>query len=71
MWSRRPRARLCPYARALFCCDDATLDDRREAVATLEEVEGIARRVFGSAHPMTKEIGDHLRLTRAAPRARS
>ena len=29
----------------------ATLDDLREAVATLEETAPTARRVFGGAHP--------------------
>ena len=33
----------------------ATLDDLREAVATLEDVERIARRVLGGAHPLTVE----------------
>ena len=54
------------YARALFCDTGATLDDRREAVATLEEVEGIARRVLGGAHPLTGRIELHLREARAA-----
>ena len=55
---------------------DATLDDHREAVTTLEETERTARQVFGSAHPMTKAIKEHLRVehlrvTQAALRARS
>ena len=33
----------------------ATLDDLREAVTTLEDAGRIARRVFGGAHPMTKD----------------
>ena len=49
----------------------ATLADLREVVTTLEDIERIARQVLGSAHPMTKEIGDHLRLTQAVLRARS
>ena len=36
----------------------ATLDDLREAVTTLEEAEPIARRVLGSAHPLTRDIGE-------------
>ena len=36
---------------ALHADDDATLDDLREAVTSLEEIEPIARRVLGSAHP--------------------
>ena len=44
----------------------ATLDDVREAVTTLEDVERTARRVLGAAHPMTKAIEECLRLTQAA-----
>ena len=47
----------------------ATLDDIREAVTTLEEVERIARRVFGGAHPITEGIERTLRDARAALRA--
>jgi len=42
----------------------ATLDDIREAVTTLEEVERIARRVFGGAHPLTGDIERALRAAR-------
>ena len=48
----------------------ATLDDIREAVTTLEELEPIARRVLGGAHPDTRGIEHHLRTARAALRAR-
>ena len=48
----------------------ATLDDVREAVATLEELARTARRVLGSAHPNTAEIEATLRNARAALRAR-
>ena len=65
LWMRRS------YAVALHKDPAATLDDLREAVATLEETERIARRVFGGAHPLTKTIEDDLRHTRAALRARS
>ena len=58
------------YARALFGDDAATLDDLREAARTLEDLEQAARRVFGGAHPLTKEIEDALRYARAALRAR-
>ncbi|CAH0367400.1 unnamed protein product, partial [Pelagomonas calceolata] len=44
------------YARALFGDDAATLDDLREAATTLEDLEQAARRLFGGAHPLTKEI---------------
>ena len=47
----------------------ATLDDMREAVTTLEELERIARRVFGGAHPTTKGPGITLRDAQAALRA--
>ena len=60
----------CSYAESLFNDDDATLDDLREAVTTLEETEPIARRVFGGAHPLTKDIEDDLRKSRAALCAR-
>ena len=50
----------CIYGWAL--CDDpaATLEDLREAVTTLEDVERTARRVLGGAHPHTKLIGQRL-----------
>ena len=41
------------YAEVLYTDDGATLDDLREAVAKLEDVERTARRVFGGAHPTT------------------
>ena len=44
------------YARALYSDGDATLDDLREAVTTLEDAGRIARRVLGGAHPLTKSI---------------
>ena len=49
---------------------DATLDDLREAVTTLEDAERIARRVFGGAHPLTAWAEGNLRYARAALRAR-
>ena len=58
------------YARALYNYDDATLDDLREAVETLEDAGHIARRVLGGAHPLTVEIELSLRDARAALRAR-
>ena len=58
------------YAEALFCDSGATLDDLREAVATLEDAERIGRRVFGGAHPTTALIERNLRAARAALRAR-
>ena len=58
------------YAVALRNADGATLDDIRESVATLEEIERIARRVLGGAHPLTSTIERDLRLARAKLRAR-
>ena len=57
-------------AQSLYRDDGATLDDLREAATTLEDTERTARRVFGGAHPLTKEIVRHLPLSRAALRAR-
>ena len=58
------------YAAALCNDEGATLADVREAVATLEETERVARRVFGGAHPTTSSLENSLRLARAALRAR-
>ena len=58
------------YARALYKDDDATLDDLREAVATLEDSERIARRVLGGAYPLTTGIEGALQNARAALGAR-
>ena len=58
------------YAEALFMDDAATLDDLREAVATLEDTERTARRVLGGAHPLTKNVEGSLRFARAKLRAR-
>ena len=54
------------YADALCRADGATLDDICEGVTTLEEVESTARRVLGSAHPLTAGIGRSLRAVQAA-----
>ena len=58
------------YAKALYRNPAATLDDLREAVATLAETERTARRVLGGAHPLTEVIEDHLHESRAVLRAR-
>jgi hypothetical protein len=58
------------YAQNLFKADGATLDNVREAVATLEETTRIARRVFGGTHPFTLDIEDELRDARAAHEAK-
>ena len=48
----------------------ATLDDLREAVATMEDVERIARRVLGGANPIIGAIERNLQESRFALRAR-
>ena len=58
------------YGRALSEDPDATLDDLREAVATLEDTERVARRVLGGAHPLAAGIEDNLQGARAALHAR-
>ena len=58
------------YASAVIRDPDATLDDLREAVTTLDEIEPTARRVLGGAHPTTEGIEQSLRIARAALRAR-
>ena len=58
------------YAGTL-CNDPSTaLDDVREAVATNEEIERIARRVLGGTHPLVTGIDKQLRQSRSALRAR-
>ena len=49
------------YAQTLYRDDGATLDDLREAVATLEDTERTARRVLGGAHPLAMAIQASLR----------
>ena len=58
------------YARALYQNTSATLDDLREAVTSLEEIERITQRVFGGANPLTLTIEGGLREARAALAAR-
>ena len=58
------------YAVALYKSTGATLDDLREAVATLEDTERTGRRVLGSEHPRTAGIEESLRDARAALAAR-
>ena len=50
--------------------DSATLNDIRETVATLEDTQRTARRVLGSAHPLSGLIERDLQKARAALRAR-
>jgi len=58
------------YAQTLYLDDAATLHDLREAVTTLEDLERIARRVLGGAHPFTGKFESVLRDARAALAAR-
>ena len=57
----------CHYARTLYLDKGATLDDLREAAKTLEDVERIARRVLGGAHPTTGVVGRALEMLRSRP----
>ena len=52
------------YAEALYLDTGATLDDLREAVTTLEDLEPTARRVLGKSHPLTIGIEEELRGAR-------
>ena len=58
------------YGRVLFEDNRATLDDLREAVATLEDTIRIVRRVLGGAHPLLVNIENTLRESRMALAAR-
>ena len=50
--------------------EGATLDDLREAVATLAETDRIARRVLSSTHPVARAIEYNLGFARETLRAR-
>ena len=65
-----PRCIRWVYALALYLHADATLDEHRKAVTTLEDIERTARRVLGGAHPVTVQIEGDLRKARAALLAR-
>ena len=56
---------------ALYKDATATLGEFREAVGTLEDVERIARRVMGGAHPIATGIKGSLGDARAAFREAS
>ena len=58
------------YAEALYTDPDSTLDNLRESVTTLAEIEPIARRVLGDAHPTTTDVEGNLLDARIALRAR-
>ena len=59
----------CSYAGTLYKDKGATLDDLRESVTTLEDLDRTARRVLGGEHPLTRRIEYELQLTRATLRA--
>jgi len=58
------------YADTLCSDPDATIDELREAVTTLEDTAQIARRVLGGAHPDVLGIGKSLRDARGELRTR-
>ena len=58
------------YGQSLYGDNGATLDDLREAVATLEEIARISRRVLGNSHPVTGGIEGSLKRSRSTLRAR-
>ena len=58
------------YTQAVYKDDSATLDDLREAVTMIEQIQPTARRVLGGLHPLTSAIEGDLRNARAALRAR-
>ena len=58
------------YAQTLYSDPAATLDDLREAVTALEDLQPTARRVFGGSHPLVQAVEQFLRESRAALRAR-
>ena len=70
MCSRAQRRMRWTYAETLYKDDSATLADLSEAATMLEDMERIARRVLGGAHPLTVDIEDQVRIARAALAAR-
>ena len=58
------------YADALCHDTNATLDDLREAVTTLEDGERIARQLLGGTHPLTTGIEKSIQNVRAELAAR-
>ena len=54
------------YARVLYLDEGASLDDRREAVQTLESVAHSWKRIFGPAHPETPKAQEALKYAREA-----
>ncbi len=54
----------------LYFDTGATLDDLRDAVTTLEDMERTARRVLGGSHPTVAGIERSLRVAQAGLRER-
>ena len=54
------------HAMALYSDPDATLDDIREAVATLDKLKQTFRRQLGGAHPKTVAIEGSIQEARMA-----
>ncbi len=50
----------CIYASALYRAENASFDDVREAVATLDELARTTRRKFGVAHPIAVTVAQDL-----------
>jgi hypothetical protein len=59
------------YAEVLYLDPASTLDNVRESVEMLEDVERTARRVLGGAHPTAVEMEQGLRQARAVLRTRN
>ena len=52
------------YASTLYADPTASLDDVREAVRRLEDIERTARRVLGGAHPTVAQIEQSMQYAR-------
>ena len=52
------------YAQGLIRDANATLDELRESVETLEDTARIARRVLGGTHPLTEGIVSDMECSR-------
>ena len=61
---------VCAFTSAPYEDSASTLDDLREAVTLLEDLERTTRRVLGASHPLTRSIECDVRDARAALRAR-
>ena len=64
-----PQGAASIYAEALYRDPDATLDDLREAVNTLEETIRTVRRRLGDSHPSGFVFEETLQEMRATLRA--